>query len=106
VLSPRSPSPSATGTLPRRAGSRHGGGPALGLRLALALAAGAPVALLAAPGLVYGHSVPRFALIVVRSLGAPRLAVWRHVVPCDPIAPAARPARRRADGWGADREDW
>ena len=44
---------------------------ALGLRLAFALAAGAPLALLAAPGVVYGRSLPRFLLAVVRAAGTP-----------------------------------
>jgi hypothetical protein len=79
---------------------------ALGLRLALALAAGAPVALMAAPGLAYGHSVPRFAVLAARSLATPRLTVWRQVPPCAPIPPAAGPARPARDAWGAAREDW
>ena len=80
---------------------------ALGLRLALALTAGAPVALLAAPGVVYGHSVPRFALVAARSLTVPPLTVWRSVAPCAPVAPpAAEATAARADAWGADREDW
>jgi hypothetical protein len=79
---------------------------ALGLRLALALAAGAPLALLAAPGVVYGHGLPRFLLTILRSAGAPRLTVWRPVAPCDPIPPATGPARARRDGWGTDREEW
>jgi hypothetical protein len=79
---------------------------ALGLRMALALAAGAPLALLAAPGVVYGHSLPRFLLAVVRSAGTPRLTVWRPVAPCDPILPMTGPTRARRDGWGTDREEW
>ena len=79
---------------------------ALGLRLAVALAAGAPLALLAAPGVVYGRSVPRFLLAVVRAAGTPRLTVWRPVAPCDPIPPVASRPRPRRDGWGTDREEW
>jgi hypothetical protein len=79
---------------------------ALGLRLALALAAGAPLALLAAPGVVYGHSLPRLLLAVVRAAGTPRLTVWRPVAPCAPVPPAPGPARPRWDGWGTDREEW
>jgi hypothetical protein len=79
---------------------------ALGLRMAFALAAGAPLALLAAPGVVYGHSLPRFLLAVFRAAGTPRRTVWRPVAPCDPIRPVTGPARPRRDGWGADREEW
>ena len=79
---------------------------ALGLRLALALGAAAPVALMAAPGLVYGHRVPRFVVLVVRSLATPRLTLWRPAAPCEPIPPPAGPARPNRDAWGADREDW
>ena len=79
---------------------------ALGLRLALALAAAAPVVLMAAPGLVYGHSVPRFVVLVVRALATPRLTLWRPVAPCEPVPPATGPARPDRDAWGADREDW
>jgi hypothetical protein len=79
---------------------------ALGLRMAFAMAAGAPLALLAAPGVVYGRSVPRFLLTVLRSAGTPRLTVWRPVAPCDPIVPLSGPPRRRRDGWGTDREEW
>ena len=78
----------------------------LGLRLAFALAAGAPLVLMAAPGVVYGHSVPRFLSAVVRASGTPRLTVWRPVAPCDPISPAARPPWRRGEDWGPDREEW
>jgi hypothetical protein len=79
---------------------------ALGLRLAFALAAGAPIALLAAPSVIYGRSVPRFVLTVLRSAGTPRLTVWRPVAPCDPVPPVSGPVRPRRDGWGTDREEW
>jgi hypothetical protein len=79
---------------------------ALGLRLALAMAAAAPVVLMTAPGLVFGHSVPRFVVLAVRSLATPRLTLWRPVAPCEPVPPAAGPARPNRDAWGADREDW
>jgi hypothetical protein len=78
----------------------------LGLRLAVALAAAAPAVLMAAPGLAYGHRVPRFVVIAVRSLAMPRRALWRPVPPCEPVPSAAGPARPNRDAWGADREDW
>ncbi|MGH2354102.1 MAG: hypothetical protein ACRDJN_21050 [Chloroflexota bacterium] len=79
---------------------------ALGLRLALGLAAGALPALGAAPGVVYGHSVPRFVRLLVRDRARPHLAIWRPVPPCAPVAPAVGQPAPVADAWGADREEW
>src|SRR5687768_12363688 len=76
-------------------------------RLALGLALGGPVALLAAPGVRYGHSLPRYALVVLRSVATPRLTVWRAGALCPPVALRAHgPTVAQADRWGTDREDW
>lgn len=80
---------------------------AIACRLALGLALGFPVGVLAAPGLLYGHSLPRYALIVLRSVATPRLTVWRADAPCVAVALRSHgPSSANADAWGAEREDW
>jgi hypothetical protein len=81
---------------------------ALGVRLGLALCTGIPFLVMTVPGVIYGHSVPRFLLLVARHAGGPpRLAVWRRVGAAAPVAPprAAGPGAG-TDPWGAEREDW
>jgi hypothetical protein len=80
---------------------------AIACRLALGLALGGPVAILAAPGVLYGHSLPRYALVVLCSVATPRLTIWRAGAPCPPVAlRTAGPTPVQADRWGAEREDW
>jgi hypothetical protein len=81
----------------------------LGLRLALGVLAAAPWFALAAPGVVFGHSLPGLARAALAWAVVPRLTLWRAVPPCVPAAGALRDGgaqTRKLDAWGADREAW
>ena len=79
---------------------------ALGLRLALGLAAALPAVALAAPGVVHGHSLPGLLWVALRWTATPHLALWRPVPPCVPTLPDPQGHGAAVDTWGSDREEW